>query len=205
MYTGIVQGIELVTSIQENNGYNTISISNNNGFFDDVIIGASVAINGVCLTVTGTDINRVTFDVSALTLQSTTLKNLRVNEKINIERSCRMGSENGGHSLYGHIEGVAFIKDVIQNSETRKVIVNIPDGNIKYFFQKGFIGLHGCSLTINEIDREKNTVSLNLIPETLRLTTLAHLRPGDQVNYEIEQSTRAIVDTLLSTLGNITH
>ena len=205
MYTGIVQGIEFITSIKGNNGYNTIFISNSHGYFDDVITGASVAVDGVCLTVTGGYETSVSFDISSLTLQSTTLSNLKLNDSVNIERSYRIGSENGGHSLYGHIEGVAIVKDVIMGGATRKLVVQIPDGNIKYFFQKGFIGLHGCSLTINEIDKDKNIISLNLIPETLRLTTIQYLSPGDQVNYEVEQSTRAIVDTLLSTLSHIMH
>ncbi|NHB89160.1 riboflavin synthase [Photorhabdus tasmaniensis] len=100
------------------------------------------------------------------------------------------------NSLYGHIEGVAKVVDFIETGETYRLIISIPENNIKYFFHKGFIGLHGCSLTINGINEENKTIELNLIPETLRATNLSDIKIGDLLNYEIDQTTRAIVDTL---------
>jgi len=198
MYTGIVQGLEKVVDIRQGNGFITIIVSNENQFFQDVFIGASVAINGVCLTVTTIDqkLNQIHFDISNVTLALTTLKSLQVGDEVNVERSAKVGVENGGHNLYGHIEGTAIIKNLEHRGETFHIDIQIPDGNLKYFFLKGFIGLNGCSLTINRVDRANSELSIDLIPETLRLTTWKNAKVGDEVNYEIDQTTRTLVDTL---------
>ena len=153
MYTGIVQGLEKVLDVRQGDGFTTIIISNTNNFFQDVFIGASVAINGVCLTATHIDLdkNTVHFDISNLTNQLTTLKFLEAGAEVNIERSAKVGTENGGHNLYGHIEGTATIVNLIRTGETLHLDIEIPEANIKYFFLKGFIGLNGCSLTVNRV------------------------------------------------------
>lgn len=198
MYTGIVQGLEKVLEVRQGDGFSTIIVSNTNNFFQDVFIGASVAINGVCLTAThiDSDQNTVHFDISNLTNQLTTLKLLEAGSEINIERSAKVGAENGGHNLYGHIEGTAKVVGLVRTGETLHLDIEIPEGNIKYFFLKGFIGLNGCSLTVNRVDRNTQQISVDLIPETLRLTTWKDVKIGDDVNYEIDQMTRTMVDTL---------
>ena len=198
MYTGIVQGLEKVLEVRQGNGFTTLVISNNQNFFHDVFIGASVAINGVCLTATQIDLgtNQVHFDVSDLTNRLTTLKLLSAGDEVNIERSAKVGAENGGHNLYGHIEGTAQVKQLSRHGDTLHLDIQIPNGNIKYFFLKGFIGLNGCSLTVNRVDRTTSEISVDLIPETLRLTTWKDIQVGDAVNYEIDQTTRTLVDTL---------
>ncbi|MBP8063628.1 MAG: riboflavin synthase subunit alpha [Acinetobacter sp.] len=198
MYTGIVQGLEKVLEVRQGDGFSTIIVSNTNNFFQDVFIGASVAINGVCLTAThiDSDQNTVHFDISNLTNQLTTLKFLEAGTEINIERSAKVGAENGGHNLYGHIEGTAKVVNLVRTGETLHLDIEIPEGNIKYFFLKGFIGLNGCSLTVNRVDRNTQQISVDLIPETLRLTTWKDIKIGDDVNYEIDQMTRTMVDTL---------
>lgn len=198
MYTGIVQGLEKVVEIRKGNGFITIIVSDQQGFFADVFIGASVAVNGVCLTVTTIDREQqqIHFDISNVTLELTTLKSLKVGDEVNIERSAKVGAENGGHNLYGHIEGTAQVTQIERRGETLHIDLQIPAGNIKYFFLKGFIGLNGCSLTVNRVDRVKSEISIDLIPETLRLTTWKSVQVGDEVNYEIDQMTRTLVDTL---------
>ena len=197
MYTGIVQGLK-------SRGYSPgqwlhhYCCEQRKSVFQDVFIGASVAINGVCLTVTTIDqkLNQIHFDISDVTLALTTLKSLQVGDEVNVERSAKVGAENGGHNLYGHIEGTAIIKNLEHRGETYHIDIQIPDGNIKYFFLKGFIGLNGCSLTVNRVDRANSEISIDLIPETLRLTTWKNAKVGDEVNYEIDQTTRTLVDTL---------
>lgn len=200
MYTGIVQGLEKVVNIQQGDNFTTLYISNENGFLNDVFIGASVSIDGTCLTATNFDAvaNTASFDVSALTTSLTTLQFLKIGDEVNIERSIKAGMENGGHNIFGHIEGMATIKDVVHTGETIHIDIVIPDDNIKYFFKKGFIGLQGCSLTVNRVDRKTNEISVDLIPETLRLTTFKHVQIGGKLNYEIDQMTRTMVDTLES-------
>ena len=198
MYTGIVQGLEKILDIRQGDGFITLVVSNDHNFFHDVFIGASVALNGTCLTATHIDLtaNQVHFDVSDLTLSLTTLGSLKTGDTVNIERSAKVGAENGGHNLYGHIEGTAQVKHVSRKGETLHIDLLIPDGKIKYFFLKGFIGLNGCSLTVNRVDRDSSEISIDLIPETLRLTTWKDVKTGDAVNYEIDQMTRTLVDTL---------
>lgn len=200
MYTGIVQGLEKVNDIQQGDHFTTLFISNENNFFSDIFIGASVAIEGICLTATGFDqkLNQVSFDVAQISNTLTTLQFLHIGNAVNIERSIKAGMENGGHNLFGHIEGMATIKNAVRNGETLHLDIIIPNGNIKYFFQKGFIGLQGCSLTVNQVDRQNSEISVDLIPETLRLTTFKSVQAGDKLNYEIDQMTRTMVDTLES-------
>ncbi|NWK73317.1 riboflavin synthase subunit alpha [Acinetobacter sp. SwsAc6] len=198
MYTGIVQGLEKILDIRQGDGFITLVVSNDHNFFHDVFIGASVALNGTCLTATQIDLaaNQVHFDVSNLTLSLTTLGSLKTGDEVNIERSAKVGAENGGHNLYGHIEGMATVKQLSRTGDTVHIDIEIPQGNIKYFFLKGFIGLNGCSLTVNRVDRDASEISIDLIPETLRLTTWKNVKAGDAVNYEIDQTTRTLVDTL---------
>ncbi|MBD2784727.1 riboflavin synthase subunit alpha [Xenorhabdus sp. DI] len=201
MYTGIVQGKEKVLSLNKGSGFTTLMVSNHHHFFDDVTVGASVAIDGTCLTVTQFNGDSVAFDISDFTTDTTTLKFLAIGDDVNIERSHQMHKENGGHSLYGHVEGMAEVVEFTATGETYRLMIRIPQDNIRYFFLKGFIGLHGCSLTINGIDEENKTIVLNLIPETLRMTNLSQIKVGDFLNYEIDQTTRTIVDTLSRTLA----
>ncbi|MBI6548725.1 riboflavin synthase subunit alpha [Xenorhabdus lircayensis] len=165
-----------------------------------VAVGASVAIDGTCLTVTQFNGDRVYFDISDFTADATTLKFLSIGDEVNVERSHQMNKENGGHSLYGHVEGMAEVVEFTATGETYRLVIRIPQDNIKYFFLKGFIGLQGCSLTINGIEEENKTIALNLIPETLRMTNFSKVKVGDFLNYEIDQMTRTIVDTLSRTL-----
>ncbi|KAA8732460.1 riboflavin synthase [Acinetobacter qingfengensis] len=204
MYTGIVMGVENIYAVEQKNGYCTIHVSNQQHFFDDVSIGASVAINGVCLTVTQIfkEDHLVSFDIGPVSLELTTLQFLQTGDQVNIERSFKMGMENGGHQLYGHIEGMAQIAGLEKTGDTLHLDINIPAEKMKYFFHKGFIGLHGCSLTVNRVDKTLNQISVDLIPETLRLTNLKSVQQGDFLNFEIDQTTRTLVDTIEGIYAN---
>lgn len=202
MYTGIVQSIASVRSISPHTGHTSISLSTPTELFGDIKTGASVAIDGTCLTVTQHDSDTVSFDISYKTAVLTTLKNLKVGDEVNVERSHKFMEENGGHNLYGHIDGVAEVMSWENKGKTARVVIKVPETAIHYFFQKGFIGVHGCSLTIDSIDEERHTLSLNLIPETLRTTNLRSKRVGDHLNYEIDQTTRTLVDTIKRTLSS---
>lgn len=198
MYTGIVLGTEKVAKRTQHQGYISILIHDTQNFFDDVFLGASVAIDGTCLTVSQIcrDEKLIGFDIADQTLSLTTLDKLQAGTAVNIERSFKMGMENGGHSLYGHIEGVAEIVEHVRHGETLHLALKIPAEKIKYFFHKGFIGVHGCSLTVNHVNKQQYLVVIDLIPETLRLTNLKSLQLGDFVNFEIDQTTRTLVDTI---------
>lgn len=196
MYTGIVQVTSAVLSVEYRQGYANIVISNRDRIFDDAKAGASVSIDGTCLTVTRCDTESASFDISDRTSEITTLKGVKAGDLVNVERSHHMMAENGGHSLYGHVDGIAEVIDWNDKGGCARVTVKVPALSIRYFFPKGFIGLHGCSLTIDEIDEQNHLFTVNLIPETLRITNLSNLQVGDFLNYEIDQTTRTIVDTI---------
>ncbi len=204
MYTGIVLGTEHVHRVTEHDGYATILITDQQGFFKQIFLGASVSIDGVCLTVSQILEHEqlIGFDVSDLSKQLTTLKNLKAGSAVNVERSFKLGMENGGHNLYGHVEGITEIVGLTRHGQTLHLDLKIPDEKIKYFFLKGFVGLHGCSLTVNQVDKQASTISVDLIPETLRLTNFKALKLGDQLNFEIDQTTRTLVDTIEGIYAN---
>ena len=128
---------------------------------------------------------------------------MNINDRVNIERSHRTGDENGGHALYGHVESTAQVVSWQQLGETVTAQLQLDASTFAYLFKKGFIGLHGCSLTIDRLDEERHTVTVNLIPQTLALTNLCSLQVGDRVNVEIDQTTRTLVDTLQKTLARL--
>ena len=201
MYTGIVQGTARVLSVHTQAGHKRIVLAQKASLFENVDIGASVSVNGTCLTVVAYSAGTATFDISHRTAEITTLKHLSIDEQVNIERSHRTGDENGGHALYGHVESTAQVVSWQPLGETVSAVLQLEPATSAYVFEKGFIGLHGCSLTVDRLDEERHTVTVNLIPQTLALTNLSGLQVGDRVNVEIDQTTRTLVDTLQRTLA----
>lgn len=201
MYTGIVQGTAQVKFIALGAGHTRIVLAHS--LFDTLNIGASVSVNGTCLTVTAYGSATASFDISQRTAEITTLKDLRVDDWVNIERSHRTGEENGGHALYGHVETTAQVTLWHVRGDAVEAEFQLDPSTLAYVFKKGFIGLHGCSLTIDRLDESRRTLTVNLIPQTLALTNLKDLQVGDRVNVEIDQTTRTLVDTLHRVLRKV--
>jgi len=166
------------------------------GAMEGVQIGASVAINGTCLTVVQAEGDLVWFDVIAETLRRTNLGTLGKDSIVNYERAARIGDEIGGHNVSGHVCTTASITSVVEGDSNRKVVMRVRDSDewMKYILAKGFIAVDGCSLTIGEVDND--TFSVYLIPETIRVTVFQEKGEGDDVNIEIDAQTQAIVDTV---------
>ncbi|MFI3256454.1 MAG: riboflavin synthase subunit alpha, partial [Psittacicella sp.] len=163
----------------------------------DLLIGASVANNGVCLTVTKIEDDVVYFDIMQETLKVTNLSNVRENDLVNIERSMVFGSEIGGHILSGHILTTIEVKDIVKTPTNTTFIFDLYTTSVdirKYIFQKGFIALNGASLTLNVIDN--NTFQIHFIPETLVKTTFGQSKVGDKINLEVDSQTVSIVETV---------
>jgi len=192
MFTGIVQGTGTVTSIVEGTTIRTLVLSLPN--VENLAIGASVAINGVCLTATKIEHQEVHFDVIQETLTRTTLGELETGHQVNVERSLSFGDEIGGHLLSGHIMGTGLIQSINDMGEGMDLSVLVPKDMRKYILEKGYIGVDGISLTVGEVDQ--GCFSLHIIPETLRLTTLGAHEIGDAVNLEIDSTTQTIVATV---------
>ena len=204
MFTGIVQGVAQVESIEAREGLHTLRLKLPEGFDTDLAIGASVACDGCCLTVTERHAGgHADFDVMAQTLKLTTLGGLKVGSGLNVERAAKDGAEIGGHPLSGHVDATARIAEIRrpENNVVLRFAVDSPW--MRYVFPKGYIGVNGCSLTVAESQRERDGsgwFEVWLIPETLRMTTFAEKQVGDAVHLEIDRSTQVVVDTVRDAL-----
>lgn len=192
MFTGIVQGLGIIKSIEEGDGITTFCVTCPDT--QDLATGASVAINGVCLTATSIKGELVTFDIIPETMERTTLGERVVDDEVNIERSLRYGDEVGGHLLSGHIIGRGLVTYSESVGEGAQLKIKAPPSIQKYIQTKGYIGIDGISLTLGEVN--ENEFDLHVIPETLRLTTLGSKQAGDAVNIEIDSTTMMIVETV---------
>ncbi|MEE2820403.1 MAG: riboflavin synthase subunit alpha [Pseudomonadota bacterium] len=195
MFTGIVQGLGEVTQNQDHGGIRRLQVRLPTGRDQGLETGASVAINGVCLTVVGWDQHGVEFDVIDETLRLTNLGDLKVGHVVNVERAARFGDEIGGHVLSGHIHGRAQVTEVVETDANLAVWWAVPEALKKYVLPKGYVSLNGCSLTVGDTERD-GQLSIHLIPETRELTTFGRVTVGDSLNLEIDSQTQAIVDTV---------
>ncbi|MDA1341916.1 MAG: riboflavin synthase subunit alpha [Proteobacteria bacterium] len=194
MFTGIVTAQGLIKRIQNQPNYTTLSIKAPKGFAQNLKRGASVAINGVCLTVKKGSTDNLEFDVITETLDKTNLKLLKKNEKVNLERSMVATSEIGGHLVSGHIFGVGVIKSIDDRGDTKDLRIQAPAAMMQYLFYKGYIALNGCSLTVGKV--LKSSFNIHLIPETIKVTNFQSLQKGNLVNIEIDQNTFNSVETI---------
>ncbi len=192
MFTGIVQGIASIIATSQGESATKVSIKLPET--ENLRIGASVSIDGVCLTVTSINDSIVDFDIIAETLQRTTLSDLETGSQVNFERALRYGDELGGHLLSGHVMSAGLIHSITENGEGKDIAIIAPPSLQKYIIEKGFVAIDGISLTVGAV--QSNIFALHLIPETLRMTTLATKQEGDAVNIEIDSNTQTIVSTV---------
>ena len=201
MFSGIVQGVAPIHSITEKADFRTQVVKLPPEMRKGLAIGASVANNGVCLTVTEINDDLVSFDLMQETLRITNLGALKVGDWVNIERAMQMGMEIGGHILSGHVYCTATISNIIASENNRQIWFELPNTEVmKYILTKGFVAVDGISLTIGEV--RGNQFCVNLIPETLQRTLMGQRKLGDRVNIEIDSQTQAIVDTVERYLAN---
>jgi riboflavin synthase len=197
MFTGIVQGVAQVAAVEDRPGLRQLRLQFPPGFDTGLEIGASVACDGVCLTVTSRPAaDTATFDVMQQTLSLTTLAGWAPGQRVNVERAARDGAEIGGHPLSGHVDTLATLLSVRQPQNNHVMRIGVPPRWMRYVFAKGYIAVNGASLTVAEADRSEGWFEVWLIPETLRLTTFGDKAPGDRLNLEIERQTQVIVDTV---------
>lgn len=195
MFTGIVQGTAEVLAIEEKPNFRKHIVRLPDELLPGLELGASVSHNGCCLTVTGVDGNRVSFDLVKETLRITNLGDLKPGDIVNVERAAKFSDEIGGHLMSGHIMTTAEICKILTSENNREIWFKPQDSEqMKYILHKGFIGIDGISLTVGEVTKSKFCV--HLIPETLARTTLGGKRLGDRVNIEIDPHTQAIVETV---------
>lgn len=196
MFSGITQGLFPITSISRQPGLLQYTVDLSLSLLQDLKIGASVSINGVCQTVVDITETAVLFEAIQETLDKTTLNDLRLGELVSIERSLCIGDEIGGHMVSGHVYGTATLLDRVQRGASLSLTLQCEPIWMKYISPKGFIAVDGSSLTVGETIPEKGLFTIHLIPETLRVTNFACKKEGDRMNIEFDNQTKLIVDTV---------
>ena len=192
MFTGIVQGTAKIVDIEQKESIRTIFIDLPN--VELLEIGASVSIDGVCLTATGINDGIVSFDIIQETLSRSTLGDLEIGGVVNFERSLKFGDEIGGHLLSGHIIATGLVQDKVETGEGLDLSILMPLSIEKYIMEKGYVAIDGISLTIGKVDDLR--FNLHIIPETIRQTKINSKQVGDAVNIEIDSMTQTIVSTV---------
>ncbi len=183
MFTGLVQGIGSVVATTPGRGSTKLSIDSPLPA-GTMRPGDSVAVDGVCLTVVRRAGRKFVADVVAETLKRTTLGDLRAGDRVNLEPSLRVGDALGGHLVQGHVDATARVLAVVRRGDDWRVRVALSPGLRPYVAEKGSITLHGVSLTVSGLKRDRFEVAL--IPQTRSRTTLGELRPGDRVHVEVD-------------------
>jgi riboflavin synthase len=196
MFTGIVQDVGRIIAMQEVKGERSLVIETKKISLQRFNLGDSIAVQGVCLTVTQLQASALAVDVSAETLALTTLKSLMKDSPVNLEAALRVGDPLGGHFVSGHIDGVGTVHGVQEIGRSYRLEVVAPTSLLRYIAYKGSITLDGVSLTVNTV--HDNRFVVNLIPHTWNETTLRYLLPGALVNIETDQMARYVERILQS-------
>lgn len=203
MFSGIVSGTATVQAVERHNEWLQMSVELLHEQQEDVQIGASISVNGTCLTVSKIHAPLVRFDVIAESLAKTTFATIKTGDKVNIERALRPGQENGGHNVSGHIDGTAEVIAVEMSEGNHVLQFKLPSQLRPYVFNKGFLAVHGVSLTAGNVNRATGEFTVWLIPETLRQTNLGSLQVGSNVNIEVNRETQERVDTIKEQLEQL--
>ena len=184
MFSGIVEDVGEVRALEKKDKGVLLGIGVRKIDAGDLVLGESVAVNGVCLTVVSVEDGIFSVDASHETLSRTNLSGFRAGGAVNLERSLRVGDRMGGHIVTGHVDGVGVIQSVTPAGESRVFSFSIPASLAKYVVEKGSVAVDGVSLTVNSV--KDTEFSVNIIPYTLRETTFSGFRRGREVNIECD-------------------
>jgi len=184
MFTGLISELGTVSAITKGESSAIFTI-NAPLLINEIKLGDSVAVNGVCLTATSITERSFTADVMVQTLSLTSLSQVSVGSAVNLELAAQLNARMGGHMVSGHIDGVATVVGLTQGDKWLQFDIKVPENLSKYIVNQGSIALDGVSLTVGEIN-EANLVTVWLIPETLARTNLAAKQPGELVNVEVD-------------------
>ena len=183
MFTGIIEELGEVVEVQSR-GDSAVLVVRASLVASDVAHGASIAVNGVCLTVVGAEGARLSFDVMAETLKRSVIGVLRAGERVNLERAVRADGRLDGHIVQGHVDGTGVVISRTPGDAWDLVRFGLPAELSKYVAEKGSVAVDGVSLTVTAVGDD--WFEVGLIPETLRATTLGAKQPGDPVNLEVD-------------------
>ena len=200
MFTGIVQGIRKISLVSDIEGGRKLRIQLDD-LSENLEHGASVAVNGVCLTAVKFSQGWAEFDIIQETLNRSNLSALKSGDSVDIERACSYGDEVGGHHVSGHVDCMGIIKKIYNSPNNRDVVVSCDKKWLAYMIPKGWITVDGVSLTV--VDVGDNWFSVSLIPETLKQTVLGLKTEGQKVNLEFDHTVKVIVHTIERMLPEI--
>ncbi len=188
MFTGLVQDLGRVRSITYRgaNGSESALIDIETSLISKIALGDSISVDGVCLTATALTPTSFTADVMIQTLKLTSLSSIEVGDGVNLELARAVDERLGGHIVQGHVDGVAEVLALEEGDKWWRLDVKIPHELLRYTVNQGSITINGVSLTVGEVNDERETVTVWLIPETIARTNLAHLTPRDSVNIEVD-------------------
>ena len=184
MFTGIVESLGHIAAAEPVGGDVRMTIATDDGYLDGVALGDSVAVNGVCLTVARQTRGGFVADLSRETLDATTAAAWKAGDRVNLERALTPHKALGGHLVSGHVDGVGRLLERHEEARSWRMRFEAPANLARYIARKGSITIDGVSLTVNDV--EDRRFGVNIIPQTLKLTTLGTLRPGSAVNLEVD-------------------
>ena len=184
MFTGIIQAIGNISKIDSNGPDSRIVFKAGKMKLDDVKIGDSISVNGVCLSITEKTKDSFSSDLSSETLSLTTFIEMRANSKVNLEKAMNFSSRVNGHLIAGHVDGVGVIKEMKNEGRSILILIEFPEELEKYISKKGSIAVDGVSLTIN--GTKENTFGINIIPHTLSGSIISEYNIGTKVNIEVD-------------------
>ena len=185
MFTGLIAELGEVTAITKGETSAVFTI-NSPALISEIILGDSVAVNGVCLTATSLSSTGFTADVMVQTLSLTSLAEIKVGSPVNLELAAQLNARMGGHMVQGHVDGVATVVGLTPGEKWAQFDIKVPEHLTKYIVNQGSICLDGVSLTVGEISDANNQLTVWLIPETLERTNLSSKKPGDLINIEVD-------------------
>ena len=196
MFTGIVQALRPVIQVVSAESITQLTVELNESTGHNIELGASIAINGCCLTVVQNRDLTVKFEVIDASRHLSNLGELETGSLVNVERALKFGDEIGGHVLSGHIACTVEVTALVRRQGEVACSFLVPLQWRKYLIPKGFVALNGASLTLAEFDSQSGIGKVNLIPETLERTNLGQVDVGSRLNMEVDSTTQSIVDTV---------
>ena len=194
MFSGIVQETGIIKEFLKENDVFRLSIDCSSKFTTDLKKGASVSVNGVCLTQKDNNPDVLRFDLVEETVKRTNFEDIQPGDNVNLERSLKMGDEIGGHLVSGHVHGISKVISIEMRDESWDIEFSVEPFMRNYILHKGYIAINGCSLTVGALNNE--SFMIHLIPETLSITNLFQLQQNSSVNVELDQNTIVIADTV---------
>jgi len=195
MFTGIIQAIGEVADMQFTQGDLRLRVCGQKLDLDDVVLGDSIANNGVCLTVVELTGDGFWADVSVETLNFSTLGYLKIGSLLNLEKAMTPSSRLGGHLVSGHVDGVGEVVSRTEDARSVRFTIRAPDSLAKYIAHKGSVCVDGTSLTVNAVSGAE--FELNIIPQTIQETIFGGYQPGSQVNLEVDVIARYLERLLM--------